>query len=104
MNSGVDSALAQVPLQIVTASTGHAHDIQVIHGAAIVDFLRRQQARTGKRFVVEAGISPAALTPLLEMTELHAEDGRLEPVEAAVDAFEVVVVLLRASVIGEHTR
>jgi hypothetical protein len=52
--------------------------------------------------VVLEGVAVARFVPVVDMVELDLEDGGLDAVEAAVDALDLVDVLLQGAVVGEE--
>src|SRR4029079_17598294 len=52
--------------------------------------------------IVPTRVLTTAYGPILQVTEFHTEHGGLQAVQSAVDAFEVVIVFFRSSVVREH--
>src|SRR5439155_20135224 len=52
--------------------------------------------------IVFVGVASPALGPAVQMCKFDAENRGLNSIEAAVDPFEIMVVLLRTTMVGEH--
>src|ERR1700690_2371599 len=60
------------------------------------------QARLPEQSPISIGISLASLGCGIEVLELNQQDRGLQAVQSAVDAEQVVVILLAAPVIAQH--
>jgi len=55
-----------------------------------------------KKLRISRGFLPPELNPVIQMFQLHPEDGCLERIKAAVEAGDEVVIFLLAAVVSEH--
>jgi hypothetical protein len=80
-----------------------ADDVEVVDVARTRVHPRRRYLRhAGQQPVVERRHAPAAGGPVAQVRELGGEQRGLQPVEAAVDALHVVLVLHQRTVVGVH--
>src|SRR2546426_10807000 len=56
----------------------------------------------GELFHVVIGESTAAFVPNIEVPQFHSQDCRLQAVEATINAFHLVRVLLQPAVVCQH--
>src|SRR5690242_2633040 len=57
---------------------------------------RKREA--GQALAVSPGVLLAARRPLIEVAELHPQNGRLQCIEPGIDSYPLVVVFARAAV------
>src|SRR5439155_14330445 len=98
-----DAALAQVLPKVVPTAAGHPDAVDVEDVALTAWDLGRDHAGAAEELLVRASQLAPALVPLRKPTELDAEDGRLDLVEARVVSNDRVVVARRLSVLAERT-
>src|SRR6266849_4668856 len=80
------------------------HHVQVVHRAGPGSFVRTMDriARSFEQAIVLSCPRAALLIPLRQVRELHMEKSSLDGVETPVITLNLVVVLLRLSVVADH--
>jgi len=77
-----------------------ADDVQVVDRAGPFGFVGDNDA--GEEFVVASGSGASFGVPVIQVAELDSQKTGLDCIEAAVVAFEVVVVLFGLTVVSQH--
>ena len=102
------SAARPDTLQRVAPAARHAHRVLVPHVPAVVGHLRRHdlpaQPALRQTPVVAGGVPLPRRRPRVQLRQLHAQHGRLERVEPAVDADHVMIVPRLLPVIAQHAQ
>src|SRR5262249_21325624 len=91
-------------LLLDTVAVRNAHDIEVIDRPrpGWLEGQSQDPGDTTQELGVGARVLAPKLVPAREMAELHRENPRLDGVESAVVALELVGVLRRLAVVAEH--
>src|SRR3954464_464702 len=94
--------LSQILLQRVPIF--YPYDIQMVDGARPLGTVRPNNALyRGKQFIVSASCFPALAIPIRKMPHLYRQETGLHSVKTAVVTFHVVIVLLRLTMVAQHS-
>ena len=99
VDDGLHAVVGEILLQLVAALGTDREDVE--HVGVRVGNLRENDCGVGDAVDVHAGYLLAAGVVGVEVTELHAEHGGLDLVEAGVAAYVFEHVLARGAVVGE---
>src|SRR4051812_1308219 len=82
----------------------HADDVQVIDALRIRRLKRENQVSTRirKQFVIESGLGPALLVPLLQLHQFNLQQTGLDRIEPAIIPLDLVIVPFGLSMIADH--
>src|SRR5580692_10894085 len=80
----------------------HSHNEQVMNSPAPLTLARQcDSILAGELFLITGGSSPALLRPLWEVLQLYSQNAGLDRVQAAIVAFNIMIIFLRLTVIAK---
>src|SRR5262249_21131792 len=101
VDARADACRVELGQNLIAAAAGHPDAVDVPHVLVAVERHRQQHVQTGQQRVVPGGGRAAAFVPGRQAGRLGARPGRLQTVETAVHADQVVRVFRQATVAAQ---